>query len=242
MYKFLLVALLFVGCTKYPDAFDPVACNCKVVSMVDTFSNINYYFEYDAKNRLEYRSVTFSNPMSPSFKVIYDNLGRPASYLANANYNVGGFFEEWHFLYYNNKNEVVVDSIFSTGFVGTNGRPLDPMDSSVTRFEYDAQHRIIKETNSKGYGHTYVYNAAGNLAGIDNGAPITTYDDKVNFNRTDLFLQFIDRDYSKNNRVLAAAYNQYGLPLAYPYVKDAPQLPIDNYSFASVKITYKCKS
>jgi hypothetical protein len=38
------------------------------------------------------------------------------------------------------------------------------------------------------------------------------YDDKVNLDRTNPIWQFLDRDYSMNNRFIAEKYNAAGLP------------------------------
>jgi hypothetical protein len=88
---------------------------------------------------------------------------------------------------------------------------------------------------------TYSYNADGNLTNNQFGDPLT-YDDKMNWNRTDPFLQFIDRDYSKNNPVGASSYNKYGLPLE--YLRASPggwSLIIGTLNFSNPRFTYTCK-
>jgi YD repeat-containing protein len=248
MYKCLLVALLFVGCSKYPDTLDPVACKCKLLSISsNTEGDYKVEYRYDEKNRFSQRIVTYNSSDHPDLRVYYDKLGRVSEYLGNGNRDIlDAMFDQWHFLYYDNKNRVVTDTVYYGGVTGPDG-PANVPDIfeytiRVFTFEYDSQNRIIKISGSP-YGtvQTFAYDTAGNL--ILNtwwGAPVV-YDDKVNWNRTDPFLQFVHRDYSKNNRVGAGSYNKYGLPLAYTYI-DGTINYIEPYGIYPAIFTYKCKS
>jgi hypothetical protein len=55
--------------------------------------------------------------------------------------------------------------------------------------------------------NSYTYDAEGNLE-----VPGATYDNKMNINRTNDIWQFLARDYSVNNRLMATAYNSTGFP------------------------------
>jgi hypothetical protein len=86
--------------------------------------------------------------------------------------------------------------------------------------EYDAQDRVIKEnfrdtllddvpgTSSDFPPATYSYDANGNLTGA-------TYDNKINFLRTNNVWMFTQRNYSKNNPEGATGYNDRDLPLGF---------------------------
>lgn len=251
MYKYIFIVLLLAGCTKYPGQQPAVDCKCKVLSMVDTVTGFTFNFGYDAQNRLNHRTGTYGGHTAPDFKAYYDAYGRVAYYITDAepNYKVGDYFFEWHYLYYDNKNNIIADTVYYEGHIGPHGPVYEegqaPEDYRYTQtFVYDAQNRLIKANqNSMGWGEvTYVYNADGNLTTNEFGDPLT-YDDKVNWNRTDRFLQFINRDYSQNNPVGATSYNQYGLPLVYPYLGDGQwQLYIGHLGFLNPRFTYKCKS
>lgn len=246
MYKYILLTLLLAGCTKYPDQQPSVACKCKLLTISSNREG-DYHVEYryDTKNRLSERIVTPNSSSHPDLKIIYDNLGRVSQYLGNADPNImDDPFDEWHYLYYDNQNRVVTDTFYSSGVVGPNG-PVDipihfPLTFTVKTFEYDSQNRIIK-ISSAPYGdtETFAYDTAGNLILSSWGTPLQ-YDDKVNWNRTDPFLQFLHRDYSKNNKVGASSYNNYGLPLAYAYTGETPTA-IEPYGIYPAVFTYKCK-
>lgn len=241
MYKYILIALLFAGCTKPPTYHPPVDCKCKLLSIVDTVVNFSVTYRYDAKNRLEYRTLSMNLPNIVDFKAFYDNKGRVSHYIGNSGYQLDQYFWEWHQLYYDARNNVVLDSVYNEGFIGANG-PYDVLYRYYITYEYDAQNRMISSTWVQGgYSHTdtYIYNADGNLVSDTS----LVYDDHINLNRTDPFLQFINRDYSKNSRVGATGYNKYGLPLGYPYVgnKLSDWMEIGGLYFLSPQFTYDCK-
>lgn len=251
MSKFMLpciVVLLFVGCTKPPDYHVPTTCNCKLLSMVDTVSQFTFTYQYDSHNRLEYRTGSYGGHTAPDFKVIYDPQGRVSSYIFTdvGNYNVGSSFFEWHFVNYDNRGNIVLDTVYYDGRIGANGPEYDPgfpveyFRYTIT-YEYDVEKRMIARHSGMAGDETYIYNADGNLTANQFGDPLT-YDDKVNWNRTDPFLQFIDRDYSKNNPVGAGSYNKYGLPLEYPRPADGSwSLIIGHLNFFDPKFNYSCK-
>lgn len=213
--------------------------------MVDQETKWHVLFRYDAKNRLEYRITNYGDVLAPSIKVIYDARGRASQYIAVSNYNVGDYFWEWHFLSYDSRNNIVRDTTYYEGTIGPNGPvygpgelPEDYMYTST--FEYDAENRLIKMDNQIAGIKTYTYNADGNLTKDVHGTPLT-YDDHVNWNRTDPFLQFINRDYSRNSTAGATSFNKYGLPLEYPYLGHLQyQLFIDGFGFFNPHFTYSC--
>jgi hypothetical protein len=249
MYKYIILAILLAGCTKYPDQPPPVDCKCKVLSIADTVTGFTFDFGYDAQHRLNHRTSIYGGHTAPDFRVFYDANGRVSHYIFDAepDYKVGDNFFEWHQVYYDNRNNIVLDTVYYDGRIGINGPEYDdgvpPESFMYTRtYAYDAADRLIKATNSMGWGEeTFAYSADGNLFTNQFGDSLT-YDHKVNWNRTDRFLQFINKDYSKNNPVGASAYNKYGLPLAYPYLGDGHwQLYIGSLGFLHPQFTYACK-
>ncbi|WP_149695097.1 hypothetical protein [Chitinophaga sp. CF418] len=85
------------------------------------------------------------------------------------------------------------------------------------------------------------HNGLGSLGPSLDSIYYRSYDNKVNFLRTNKVWQLLTRDYSENNTRNAVTYNKYGLPLQFP---DDPKgktvLFLDTY-LTNVKITYKYK-
>lgn len=242
----LLVVLLYAGCTK-PDLHPPIDCTCKLLSMVDTVTKFTFDYRYDAKNRLEYRTSTYGGHAAPDFKVIYDAKGRVSQYIFKdyGNYQVGDMFFEWHYVYYDNRNNIVRDTVYYEGTIGANGPvwdegiPPESMRYTIT-YQYDQQNRMTGLTDMF-TTRTFTYNADGNLTTNEYG-DVLTYDNKVNWARTDPFLQFIYHDYSRNNPVGATSYNKYGLPLEYPYLGEGQwQLTYSGLGFLNPRFNYTCK-
>ena len=144
-------------------------------------------------------------------------------------------------------------SIFSLGSGST--ATLLPYDGNreatftiVNSLEYDSYGRVVKETrkiinNDDGTitvdpkPSVYNYDSQGNL--IFESA---TYDNYQNFLGTNKYLMFTQRDYSRNNRTGATAYNNKGLPLGFVDGMRATYGPSGLLSFGlPVQITYTCK-
>jgi YD repeat-containing protein len=252
MHKLLVVAaiacLLITACRKLDNQLPSSPCNCKLLSIHDSTSEFNEDFTYDAYGRLATRHVSEQNHTSPDFKLIYDNNGRLVQYITSDNggdYSIGAGFIAWHYLYYDALGRIVTDTLFGGGDLATIGAdgpvwtypemPPNYTRSTIT-YTYDSQNRIVNAN-----GESYTYNADGNLATDFAGDPVQ-YDNKVNFLSTNPVLQFMYRDYSKNNPVGAIAYNRYGLPLQYERSLHQPwTLVLDKLSFYTPKFTYSCK-
>ena len=95
----------------------------------------------------------------------------------------------------------------------------------LSTFEYDSKGRIAVENQEliDGEGDpdswgrvVYEYDANGNRVFGDG----YTFDNKVNFRRTNDVWMFITRDYSQNNLIGATAYNEQGLPVQFDNSKD----------------------
>jgi hypothetical protein len=93
--------------------------------------------------------------------------------------------------------------------------------TQISTFQYDNQNRIVKEDIhvTERYGlpvseynsKTYTYDNRGNL--INN--VVSSYDNKVNYLRTDPAWMLIHRNFSKNNPNYVTQYNNKQLPLGF---------------------------
>ena len=124
-----------------------------------------------------------------------------------------GFFEFWHFYGFDLNGRIAVDTAYFWGRLSN--KPIDYLERTFSKFEYDNQNRIIKavtdyEVNHFHFEDIYVYDAAGNLTYPPNSG--VTYDNKVNLHRTNDIWMFLARDYSRNNPFIASAYNSTGFP------------------------------
>jgi hypothetical protein len=243
---FLLATSCYVllpGCKKNDPPHHSSAC--KLLKIESKEMEYYFAFEYNAKNQLISRKAAYMTRMSPDYKFIYDSTGRLAQYITNADPDtIGGFFWQWHYLYYDNLGRIVKDTFYADGTIGPDG-PVFPegmppgYTMGIENYEYDANNRMISRSGL--FNDSYAYNAQGNLENDGYGNSLQ-YDNKVNFNRTDPVLQFINRDYSRNNPIGAKSYNQYGLPLKYQDVIHGDySLVIDYAGLRNPVFTYKCK-
>lgn len=220
--------------------------NPVTISRLETATELNdYVFWYDNQHRLTDVIGTFFLP-APS----------------------GSGFDTWDKLYYTN-GRVTLDTLFDFGYInGTRPIPLSIQDSvprtrRISSYEYDSKGRISKIVDNFNGSFVeiiiYAYDGKGNLARLgvsgyfpQNPAPhdtlyttISGYDNKVNVNRTNPIWQFLDRDYSVNNRFTADQYNAIGLPVVIPGNRQSSfELP-GPFSFLhspfSLTIQYNCQ-
>lgn len=148
---------------------------------------------------------------NPDYSFVYDKNNRLTDFIGLSR-NTSSF-EFWHIYKYDNKDRVIVDSIFGLGDI-SKGRPKNAT-LVIARIIYDSLGRIIKYTaKHKGellFEEIHEYNAKGNRVSSS-----ATYDNKVNPHTLNKVWQFIDRDYSVNNPldlVTAIEYNDKGLPV-----------------------------
>ncbi|PWV50499.1 hypothetical protein [Chitinophaga sp. S165] len=222
-----------INTIKYNAAGNPIL---RLRSNVGT-GNENESYRYDAKNRLTDQITHY-----------------------NTKEEYGELFWEWHRFKYDNRNRIYLDSFYSIGLIGDNPVVFPPhgpaLDYLIIRFEYDHKDRIIRETSnfSDGqpwYVRTYIYDNRQNLIKTVNAHPSSgyvdttyfdTYDNKVNYLRTNKVWQFLSRDYSENNPIAAVNYNKYGLPLKFrPDIKTGGRTHFLDIVYSDLDITYKCK-
>ena len=134
-----------------------------------------------------------------------------------------GLYEFWHLYGFDNAGRIGVDTTYIFGHLGE--RPTDFFERRISMIEYDSHNRISRistiSTITPPSVNTYEYDAWGNL--VYPPAFGVTYDNKINFNRTNDIWMFLNRDYSMNNPFTANAYNSAN----YPTIINSPR----NYSF-----------
>jgi hypothetical protein len=210
-------SLPFSSCSKIYDKIfkeDKQAKKCRITSF--TQNNIpaepgsrTLYFHYNRHGNID--SIVSSrengSPAAGAFYFYYDNNHKLITYREVIEWPVP---HQIVHTYFYEDGRIVRDS---------SRRIPDSEFSLVTRLHYDDQGRIdiqypqiilddgssIPETPT-----VFPYDAEGNLV-----VESTTYDEGINFLRTNEYLMFTQRDYSRNNRSGAIGYNEQGLPLGF---------------------------
>ena len=172
----------------------------------------NFVFKYDQKNRLTDFVGTYSNNNAAEF---------------------------WHKYFYDNQNNIVLDSTYIFPRI-TNGFPENAYSSSLTYYTYDNKRRIIKDSTvfantSNSLVHDYSYDQNGNRMG-------NNYDDKINLNRTSTIWMFLNRDFSVNNSLGADSYNEAGLPLNINSTSEQGTFVFLGNFYQTAQILYNCNS
>lgn len=217
----LSTILLFSSCKKFIDKYFPGHGNDKETCRITEVSQMSFVAEINRTGKFHYSkglldSVTFDIFMGSSgaqfYYFKYDNNKRLIEYSADYSREPGDYYIRHKYVYSDNK--IIRDTMFVRE-AGTY--------TQVKELEYDSQGRVIKEDvvlieadgvpqNEPQEPNIYEYNEDGNLVQEEY---MDAYDDKVNFLRTNPVLQFVQRNYSKNNRIPANSYNEDGLPLSF---------------------------
>ena len=182
----------------------------------------NFFFHYDKKHRLTESVGAYGNTI-----------------LENG-------LESWNIYFYDSLDRIIKDSLYIFPEL-SNGHPIRGLHGTVSIyfFEYDSKDRVSRVVlNMQGAPQpmidTYSYDEHGNLTG-------SSYDNKINFRRTNDVWMFMDRNYSVNNALVANyAYNQFGLPTKIDVLPESlyqsftfsPPNPV---SFTNATIEYSCK-
>jgi len=202
---------------KYNSWRDPVS----ILRAEPTTGSANYFFHYDNQHRLT------------------ETIG------AYGQTPLESGVESWEKYFYDGNGRVIKDSLYFFPDI-VDGQPVHGQYGVITvyLFEYDAEERISKvisyrEKAAQPYIETYTYDAKGNLTGP------ATYDNKLNFRRTNKLWMFLDRNYSLNNTANASySYNQLGLPTKIDYQPgDAGSFricPATIMAFTNATIEYDC--
>lgn len=213
------LTLLLSGCLKH-GLIPPgnTIDNCHITSM--TFVNAEFNltdtltFYYNPDGTPSHIDRAFVDDGSPKYIFRYDGQGRLLDYIGALD---NGAAEFWTRYYYNEAARTVLDTTYTDARQYLTWPPEFNGDALTEVRRFDELGRIIRYqhfflTNIDGadtalplFSQNFVYNRQGNVEGF-------TYDDKIDFHRTNHVWQFIDNDYSNNNALPIQQYNAYGLP------------------------------
>jgi hypothetical protein len=255
-YSLLIFLLALTACQKFDwDYWHKHNPDCRIekIRIFQPFGPDTNTAVFKYNHRGQPVSVTFEfvSTGRPNYVFRYDHKGRLTDFIAPYE---NQHFEQWYKYKYDNNDRIVSDSAFVFGFYIDSVPSPDPMFVPTTgTYEYDYWGRISKTTRTQlPYGTevlAYAYNSDGNLASVTksfNGFPqgvdtYTTYDNKVNFLRTNPVWMFLNKDYSKNNRMAAETYNNKGLPTRFR-IPTYGKIYLSHQTDLSMSdIWYKCK-
>jgi hypothetical protein len=217
----LAIGVTFSGCIKIIDEWHanrPSQKACRIIKVTQSHLPVagetrTGLFYYDWRGNLD--SVIFDlhtgTGSAQLHYFFYDWQNRLIGYRSDYSRNPGDYY--WLHKYVWENNIIVRDSIWLRGA---------GLDTIVIDLEYDAMDRVTTETRRMifptsdipdGQPETthYQYDNNGNLV----NATQSVYDDKQSYISTNPVLQFIHRDYSKNNPAGAFGYNFLGLPTGF---------------------------
>ena len=248
----LCIAGLFSACTKnvsdekalltstdmteIPSAASLSLSPCSINSIVinDGFGNYDrtLTFSYDTDGKPV--SVLNDNPGTgaPNYFFNYDADDRLAEWIG---LYLNGLYESWHRYGYDAENRIIKDTQW---VFGTYGPEPDPNSYYIREYtyEYDNKGRIITQTivDLKEDNPDEVSSFSYHGGNLDNGS---SYDNKINLDRTNSVWLFINKDYSKNNSVAAVTYNSNKLPLEF---NSADAFTFLGFNIEKSEITYTC--
>ena len=183
--------------------------------------HITGQLDEDVIATVEYNEV--NNPISLTYNkekayllypcyMFYDSKNRLIEY--KVMYDANSVIEDHRYGYSGDRIIADTNTITFTGY-----------SVVLSTFEYDSKGRIVVVTQKliDGEGDpdsrgtiNYKYDSNDNLVLGDE----YTYDNKVNFRRTNKVWMFIMRNYSQNNLQGATDYNEHGLPVRFENSKD----------------------
>ena len=187
---------------------------------------------------------------SPRYVFRYDDRGRVQDFIGA--YGASGNFgaEFWNRYTYSDDNRTVVDTTYTLVLQDTTWPPPTYFgDHRWAIRKYDQQGRVIQITTpiyppivlpdtiiTEGT-ENYTYDTKGNLV---NGG---TYDDKINYHRTNPVWQFVDDQYSNNNPIPIDRYDVLGLPIRFDFNLNGvfPYPSLFGLQYPGVVIEYGCE-
>jgi len=240
----LFVIIQMTACRKKDVPAPPEPEECRITGMTysggilkNMIATANYTYN-NAGNPLSVL-VSSSGTGNPHSLFFYDQYNRLTDYISTykeftdpANMPASFAFEVWIRYVYadlNPSSMPVRDTVRIFG-IYTNGKYDFINSMRVETLTYDSEGRIVRPEG---------YDANGNLniRGV-------TYDNKINYRRTNKVWMLVDKNFSVNNPLTATAYNSAGYPLTFP----DPPPPNFNTDFFLLRevgirtISYSCST
>jgi hypothetical protein len=263
-----IAGLLLPGCQKAP-GIPSCTPTCQILEikgnlgfedgLIDSF-----FIDYNNKKNPVSLSRSFIGTSAPNYLFRYDQKGRITDfcgfYVAPVDFYKDSIdFDTWHRYHYDARNRIILDTTYEFGIVGPGFIPRqnpnrtipDVSVRNISTYKYDNHDRIIKSTDTYGRDtvsvtRLFTYNQSGNLEKIEMQQDGTStfilygsYDNRINYHRTNIIWQFLDRDYSTNNMLPVDTYNGVGLPTSIQVASHAYRTFATEY-FTHAVIKYSC--
>jgi len=240
----LICTSLITGCIKsneYLQRLDDIGKVCRIKTFTftgpadpggATFTATFHYNSYGDADSIVYPpNWDFAN-----LYFRYDNHHRLLDFIYAYPQNDSVLF--WfRYFYANEKSErPFVDSLYIFPDQMTHWPPVGNGPAFDT-YVYDSLGRMTVWVMEGLDSIYFPYDAHGNTILINQH--VVTNDDKVDFNRTNKWFQFLSWDYSVNNPFIANKYNRYGLPTDIGNVGNI-QLFRSVIPYSTAKIEYDC--
>lgn len=221
MLALIIAALHFSGCKKiYDQIAGEEIKHWRIKKITQHLSPESEPFP-DRVGVVEYNQwsnpvrVVFNTTNSPEDRTNWEMRYNDKHRLTDAIQTyLNGYFFSWKKFMYSDKGVIYKDSTFIFGT--TSQGPYSSFNGGyVSYYYYDNMDRIIKiqmqsTTTTYQIEKTFSYDTRGNLI-----KPGTSYDNKVNPQRTNRIWMFLAQNYSVNNAIAAEKYNEAGLPLKF---------------------------
>jgi len=217
----LLAGILMSSCNKILDIWNLLhqeQTECRIQKITQSHLPVGGetrtgFFYYDSHGNLD--SIIFDLHTGTGTAQLhyfsYDGQNRLIGYRSDYSRDPGDYY--WLHKYVWESNKIIRDSVWLRGA---------GLDTIVIDFQYDDHGRVISETRRlifptsnlpDGEPETthYEYDDQGNL----NSSSLSAYDQMKSYISTSPVLQFIHRNYSKNNPAGAIGYTDEGLPTGF---------------------------
>jgi len=216
------------------------ANECKITQINYTVGSRNDVLQFTYNSSGDPISITRAlggHTGYPNFIFKYDDKDRMSELIGT--YDNNNVAEYWHKYFYNNKNQIMLDSAYIFPTI-RNGFPENSYFQQATYYTYDNKDRIIEDSTSFSNSisptvHSYTYDENGNKKG-------NLYDDQININRTNKIWMFLNRDYSVNNPFKGDSYNTMGLPSSFNLATTQSSYSFLATSFQKAQISYECNA
>lgn len=250
-----IMSLLFQACKEHPEN-PPEIPQCQIIQIRQGISDEDSLaFVYNNKGNPVSITRAVVGTTRPNFHFQYDKKGRMTDFYGDY-ISPNPYFDVWHRYKYDGQNRISTDTTYEFGLVGP-GIPLPDNTHpgllrvrNISTYKYDWKNRMLESTDTYGYEtritvRSYTYNQEGNVSklftrsGTDTSTIFYHYDDQFNFRRLHPIWQFLDRDYSLNNKMPLASsitFNEFGLPSVMALSGNFATIPLDN-----IVIRYKCR-